>query len=241
MGRCCLMVAALALGVAGAAPAVGEQIVQRPVSDAEAMRWRAVGSLQVAGHQACTAVLISELEAITAAHCVVDRATGQRVALATFSLVLGQRADGFAAVRGVAAAAFPPEYVSLEPISGLVGLSPDIALLQLDAPVTADEAAPKTVVDWPNPIGAFVDIVGYERDGPMTATIREGCMAVETGDGVTVVTCDVISGLSGAPVLLSENPAFTPHLVASVSSRGQGAAFVVTIAPGADHVQSDSD
>ena len=87
------------------------------------------------------------------------------------------------------------------------------------------------MADWPNPIGDFVDIVGYKRDGPMTATIREGCMAVETGDGATVVTCDVISGLSGAPVLLSENPALPPRLVASVSSRGQGAAFVVTIPP----------
>lgn len=231
MTRRGLALALLVVGIAVAVPAASDKVTQRLVSADEAPRWRAVGSLRVFGKRSCTAVLISDVEAITAAHCVVDRATGKRVFPASFILVLGQRADGFAAVRKVTAVAFLPGFVSPEPITDLYGLSTDLALLELDMPVGADEATPLPVANWPDPIGAFVDIIGYERDGPASATIREGCMAIKTGDGVTVVTCDVITGLSGSPVLLQQDPADPPQLVASVSSRGQGEAYVVAIAP----------
>ena len=196
----------------------------------EAQHWHAVAALLVEGQQSCTASLISATEAITAAHCVVDRASGARVLPENITLVLGQSADGQAALRGVAATAFPPDYLSKAPITDLSGLSADVALLQLDAAVAPDDAAPLPIADWPDPLGSLVDIIGYERGGPRSATLRENCLAVEAGPGVTVVACDVISGLSGAPVVLHD-PSGTARLVGAVSSRGNGMAYVVTIAP----------
>ncbi|MEO6298823.1 MAG: trypsin-like serine protease [Paracoccaceae bacterium] len=228
LGATVLVVIIVATGIVRADP-------MRLVGDGEAARWRAVGSLNVGGQRACTAALISDHEAITAAHCVVDRATGNRTAPGAYQLVLGQMADGHAAVRGVRETAFLPEYLSGQHTTGVASLVSDIALLDLDMPVTADEAVPLRVVDWANPIGAFVNIVGYQRGGPDGATIREGCTAIESDGGVTAVTCDVISGLSGAPVVLRENPNLPPVLVATVSSRSVGVggalAIVVSIAP----------
>jgi hypothetical protein len=45
------------------------------------------------------------------------------------------------------------------------------------------------------------------------------------------VTCDLITGLSGSPVVLSQSPDSPLRLVASVSARGIGVGYVVTIAP----------
>ena len=228
-----LLLAAL-LSLSGLVPGAAEGVARRMVSDAEAARWRAVGTLNVAGHRACTAALISDHEAITAAHCVYNLATRLRTDPAAFQLVLGQRGDYHAAVRGVRATAFLPGYAT-GPKTGFATMSVDVALLELDVPVSPDEAVPLEVVDWPTPIGYFVDIVGYERGGPDAATIREGCTAIDSAEGVTAVTCDVVSGLSGAPVLLRENPDDSPRLVATVSSRdtggGAGLAYVVSIVP----------
>jgi len=226
-----LAVAAAVLSFVGSWSAAARDTQRHLLSPDEAQRWRAVGSLRVAGQPSCTAALISDVEAITAAHCVVDRASGLRVDPEYLALVLGQRADGFAAVRKVVAVAFLPGFLSTEPVTGLAELSSDLALLRLSGSVSAQEATPFEVADWPEPIDAMVDIVGYERGGSKTATIRQGCLSIDTWDGVTTVTCDLITGLSGSPVVLSQSPDSPLRLVASVSARGIGVGYVVTIAP----------
>ena len=227
-----VLLAVLTTSVAG--PLVAEGLA-RPVSAAEATRWRAVAALEVNGHRACSAVLISDHEAITAAHCVYNLATGQKTDPAAFQLVFGQSGAAHAALRGVTAAVFLPGYAAPGAQKGFANVAMDLALLDLDPPVSPEVVLPLTVAEWPNPMGAFVDIVGYERDGAAAATIREGCTAIDSQNGVVAVTCAVISGLSGAPVLLSGAPDQPPQLVATVSSRSNGAgqalAFVVTLAP----------
>jgi protease YdgD len=213
------------------APAFGEAVMARVVGPDEAALWTGVGSLRVAGRHSCTAVLISPSEAITAAHCVVDHQSGKRVVPALYRLVLGQRTDGFAAVRGVRATAFLPGFVNNQSAIGADTLASDVALLALDSPVLATEATPVPLDDWPNPLSALVDIVGYERGGSLNATIREACRAIDTVAGVTTLGCDAIVGISGAPVMLRLGVGGAPRLVASVSSRGDAGAFVVAIAP----------
>lgn len=213
------------------APALGQGVVPRQIGPDEAALWTGVGSLRVAGRHSCTAVLISPTEALTAAHCVVDHQSGKRVVPALYRLVLGQRADGFAAVRGVRATAYLPGFVNNQTAIGLEILATDLALLALDSPVSAAEATPVPLQDWPDPLSALVDIVGYERGGSLNATIREACRAIDTGSGVTTLGCDAIVGISGAPVLLRLGAGEVPRLVASVSSRGKSGALVVAIAP----------
>lgn len=213
------------------------EVAARVLSPAEAQIWTGVGSLRVAGRQSCTAVLISPSEAITAAHCVVDRASGRRVVPALYRLVLGQRTNGFAAVRGVRATAFLPGFVNDEVGIGPRTLSTDLALLALDFPVLPTDATPFVLSDWPDPLAARVDIVGYERGGSLTATIREGCLTLETAAGVTTLACDAITGISGSPVVLPASAEGPPRLVASVSARGQGEVFVVAVAPHLDELR----
>lgn len=224
-------VAALLLGISVGFSAVAQDSQRRLIGAAEADRWRAVGSLRILGRQSCTAVLISATEALTAAHCVVDRVTGRKTPPASYVLVLGQSAVGFAAVRRVTRTAYRPGFVTSASKALFDSLTSDLALLELAEPVSAAEAVPIEIADWTAPVGDLVDIVGYERGGPKSATIREGCMAMGSRDGVTLVTCDVITGLSGSPVLLSDNPQDPPRMVANLSARWDGAAFVVAVAP----------
>ena len=217
--------------IAVSVPASAQDMTRHVLRLGEAARWRAVGSLRIAGHQSCTAVLISDHEALTAAHCVVDRLTGVRTPPGAYVLVLGQMTRRFAAVREVTATAFLPGFLKHNPIVGLADLATDLALLDLKSPVTMDEVAPVQVDDWPDPTGTSVDIVGYEWHGPLDVTIRQGCKALESQNGVTAVGCDLVTGLSGSPVLLSQSPDSPLRLVASVSARDTEAGYVVTVAP----------
>lgn len=197
---------------------------------ADLLRLSGVAILSVDGRPLCTAVLIAPDQAVTAAHCVANRDTGDQVSPAALTLTFRPGTDQ-ASIARVAALAVPPDIPSTAPVQSLADLTPDLALLILASALGPDQAQPLSVEPWPDPIGAFVDIAGYERDGPPGLWLREGCMGVEAGSGVALVTCDVVAGLSGAPVLLQGRPEDAPRLVATVSSRGQGAAFVVAIAP----------
>ncbi|MGV8987330.1 MAG: trypsin-like serine peptidase [Cypionkella sp.] len=229
--------AALLIGlVLASAGALGAQGETRPVSDAEAARWHGVGVLVVSGHNVCSAALISATEAITAAHCVYARKGQKHTPPAEMELTLGLRQGNRVAVRGVRAVAVLPGFVAAGPRADLATLPWDIALLVLDAPVPLDVVRPFEVADWQDLRGSVVTIIGYEHVRPDEPMLRDGCGAIERHAGVTTVGCDVVGGLSGAPVLLRLNANNPPLLVAEVSSRGaaedgEGLAYVVSVAP----------
>ncbi|MEO8241258.1 MAG: trypsin-like serine protease [bacterium] len=207
------------------------QTLRRVLTPAEASAWRAVGSLNVLGAEACTAILISPHEAITAAHCAVDSNTGKLRPVGLYQLILGQTSDNQSRRYRIAASAVLPGYLADDKTNALAGIASDLALMTLATPVDPKDATPMVVAGWDKPIGDFVDILGYERGGPVDVTIREGCMVLDSLSGVSVANCSVISGLSGGPVVLSAPPGAAPTLVAVVSSTGQGHAYVVTVAP----------
>lgn len=224
------------LGLASALP-LQSQNAPRPLDDAEAGRWLGVGVLYVNGRNVCSAELISATEATTAAHCVYDRKAQIHTPTADMQLVFGQRNGSRAAVRGVRAVAVLPGFTAPGPRSALDTIPSDIALLVLDAPVTAREAKPFRLIDWPQPTGSSVEIVGYEHRMPYHPVIRQGCLVTDSGmTGVALAACDVVGGLSGAPVVLSLIMDAPPYLVAEVSSHamtatGRGLTYAVSIAP----------
>lgn len=229
----------LALLVALAFPTAGPVRAEtdaRPLGEAEAARWLGVGALHVRGTNVCSVELISPTEATTAAHCVYDRRRAAFTPTSGMQLVLGQRDGRRAAVRGVRAVAVLPEYTAPGPRTAGNTMPWDIALLTLDAPVTAGEAQPFRLIDWTDPSGYQVDIVGYEHGKPNRPTIRQGCPVTGTRSGIAVATCKVVGGISGAPAVLSLDTETPPILVGTVSSRGTPGngidlAYIVLIAP----------
>ncbi len=207
------------------------QTTRRVLESEEAARWRAVGSLNVLGAEACTAILISPDEIITAAHCAIEGLTGGLRPVGLYRVNLGQISDGSGSDYGIAASAVLPGYLVSEGGNTVEKIGNDLALMRLAKPVAPEDVVPMTVADWPNPIGEFVDILGYERGGPSAVTIREGCMVLDSQDGVNIANCSVISGLSGGAMVLSRAAEEPPTLVAVVSSSGHGTAYAVTIAP----------
>lgn len=211
---------AMAGGILGLGLMSGAALAQ-----AGAEAW--VAALYVDGVRSCSAVLVARDEALTAAHCVAGRLPQ------TIAIVPGLGGPESTARREVRSIRLPPGHVPLAQALTPEGLGTDLALLRLaplaqpDGPPAPD---PTRIEPWPEPAGDFADILGYERDGPDHVTRREGCMALAEAAGVVTLACDVVSGLSGAPVFRQTRPEGAPALVGILSARSPGRAYALTIA-----------
>lgn len=208
---------ALALALlAGEAAAEGPRML--PPDEAEA--YRAVGRLNVAGARFCTATLVSERLALTAAHCLVHPRTGRAVPLSELRFVPGLRIEEEAGVLRVARAATAPGFTLMdEPRPE--DLDDDIALLELEGSAAV---VPLEVAGLSEE--RALSIVSYGRRRAHAPSISERCPPLERLGAVLVVGCEVEEGVSGAPVLAGG------RVVAVVSAMGRlplGRTFALTV------------
>lgn len=164
----------------------------------EAQLWRAVGRLDT-GASFCSATLIRDDLVLTAAHCVFHPDTARPFVAGDLTFLAGLRNGHAEAIRAVSRIMVLPDY---RPESGpdfdMIGR--DIALLELAFPVSMAAIVPISVARTPWREDR-VTVVSYGREREEFASIEEGCEILDRQGSVRSMSCQVVSGASGSPVL----------------------------------------
>lgn len=182
-----------------ALPALAQESGLRALETFDAVRgWEGVGRLDIAGKGFCTAALIEETTLLTAAHCLYDRQTGDRIDPARMEFRAGFRDGRALAYRDIRRAVAHPDYV-YGGTADMANLGRDVALLELMQPIRNTGILPFVLGRSPL-AGDPVGIVSYAEERSERPSLQESCDVLGRQEGVYVMSCNVNFGSSGAPV-----------------------------------------
>jgi V8-like Glu-specific endopeptidase len=213
----------------GLLPQVESNGELRPLVTMDVARgYEAVGRLD-SDRGYCSATLIASDLILTAAHCLFDE-RGNRIADTRFTFRAGLRNGHAEAERGIRSSVIPEDYRYPGPDPDLDGVAADMALLALDSPIALPRIRPIRTAGDPG-LRDLVTIVSYGRDRDDFASIEEDCRVLQRERAVIAMSCRVVEGSSGAPVL-RETPSGL-EVVAVVSATGMlgdvAASFAVDV------------
>lgn len=205
----CLLLAALPLRAEG---------LKRLNTGTDSKGWEAVGRLNLDGKGFCTGALIAPNLVLTAAHCLWDKKTGERLEAGRIEFLAGWRNGRAAAYRNVRRAVAHPGYV-FDSSDSFDGVQFDLALLELDTPIRLPSIKPYETGHHPRK-GEAVGVVSYARDRAEAPSLQEVCHVLGHQPGVMVLSCDVDFGSSGAPVF-SMAAGSAPRVVSVVAAKAE--------------------
>lgn len=161
--------------------------------------WQAVGRIELAGKGFCTGTLVAPDLVLTAAHCLYDKSNGARFDAWQLEFKAGYAQGRELAHSYVKKAVAHPKYKA-DKHGNLQNLKNDLALLQLETPISAAVVQP-IHVGFPDLSGTDVGVVSYGKGRAEIPQLQHSCSLKAHPEGVLVTTCQANFGTSGAPVL----------------------------------------
>lgn len=178
--------------------------------------WEGVGLLNIEGRSTCTGVMIRPDLVLTAAHCLYDIKTGERVDPRRVEFRAGWR-DGKAIARRFGKFAVVHSKFPDSPKLSARQIRNDVAVLQLAAPILSSHAAPFGTGGNLH-TGHQISVVSFGAGRNNVASRQRSCDVLEANGGVLAMSCEVVPGSSGAPVFAERQG--RQEIVSLVSSLG---------------------
>jgi protease YdgD len=193
-----LGISTFAVELAQAGPAMD---VHREAVDVDQYPWSAIGKLYNETGAACTAVIISHNQVLTAAHCIFNFRTRQFILASSLHFLAGYRSGRYSVHARVASYQIGPGF---DPLRYAATNDGDWAVLYLSETLPAD-MKPLQLSAGAAPSGTKAVIAGYPEDRAFAMTADADCELREAIDGGRLVlhTCRGVNGYSGAPILVN--------------------------------------
>lgn len=212
-----LVASLVALVLPVAAQAAPDAKLEKLETGYEVQGWNGVGQLEIGRNRFCTASLIAPGLVLTAAHCLFDPATGQRVDPALLRFQAGLRNGRADAERDVRRAVVHPDYVYSRKAT-VEDVNYDLALLELQSPIRLPSIQPFATGGVPRQ-GASVGVVSYAQGRAETPSYQKVCHVLGGEASVVLMSCDIDFGSSGAPVFEMEDG--KPVIVSVISAKAE--------------------